>query len=224
VRLLEKRGHSIRVVENGEQALAALEQEQFDVVLMDVQMPVMGGFEATGAIRVREAGTGRRVPIVAMTARAMKGDREACLAAGMDGYISKPVSAATLYRTVESVAVEVKPDAASVDPMALLDRFGGDRQLLRELAEIFLEDCPGRLAATVRAVKAQDAPALEAAAHALKGSASNFGAAAAVAAAERLEMMGRERTLAEADTVLLELELAVERLQRDLAGIISEAA
>src|SRR5207253_2280879 len=93
VRLLEKYGHSVAVAGNGKEALAALEHGPFDLVLMDVQMPEMGGFEATGRIRAAERDTGRHVPIIALTAHAMKGDRERCLAAGMDGYVSKPLQA-----------------------------------------------------------------------------------------------------------------------------------
>jgi CheY-like chemotaxis protein len=104
VRLLEKRGHSVAVAGNGHEALAALDQQFFDVVLMDVQMPEMDGLEATAAIRARERITGRHVPIVAMTAAAMKGDRERCLEAGMDGYVSKPLQPKDLFDTIERLA------------------------------------------------------------------------------------------------------------------------
>jgi CheY-like chemotaxis protein len=100
-RLLEKHGYHVTVRANGCEALAALDQEAFDVVLMDVQMPVMDGFEATGAIRVREQSTGRHLPIIAMTAHAMRGDQERCLAAGMDGYLAKPIKAGELIDLVE---------------------------------------------------------------------------------------------------------------------------
>ena len=102
-RLLEKRGYTVSVVGDGRAALAALENESFDIVLMDVQMPVMDGFEATTAIRQQEQLSGRHIPIVAMTAHAFKGDQERCLAIGMDAYISKPIRQQELYATIESV-------------------------------------------------------------------------------------------------------------------------
>jgi two-component system, sensor histidine kinase and response regulator len=98
--LLERRGHHVTIANNGREALAALARQPFDVVLMDVQMPEMGGFEATAAIREREQETGAHVPIVAMTAHAMNGDRERCLAAGMDDYLTKPVSVAGIDRVL----------------------------------------------------------------------------------------------------------------------------
>ena len=106
-RLLEKRGHSVQVVENGREALEKLKTADFDLVLMDVQMPVMGGFDATAAVREMEKGTGRHIPIVALTARAMKGDRERCLAAGMDGYIGKPIRAEELFEQIEALIPSV---------------------------------------------------------------------------------------------------------------------
>jgi CheY-like chemotaxis protein len=103
VRLLEKQGHSAVVVRTGRAALKALDEQEFDLVLMDVQMPDMDGLEATAAIREREKGNVKRVPIIAMTAHAMSGDRERCLAAGMDGYVAKPVSGQTLAREINRV-------------------------------------------------------------------------------------------------------------------------
>jgi PAS domain S-box-containing protein len=102
-RLLEKRHHSVKVVSNGAEAMAAIGQESFDLVLMDVQMPVMNGFEATTHIRQTEKPTGHRLPIIALTAHAMKGDRERCLKAGMDGYVSKPIQAQEFWEVIESV-------------------------------------------------------------------------------------------------------------------------
>jgi len=103
VRLLEKRGYVVSIAGNGREALAALEKEAFDIVLMDVQMPEMDGFEATSAIREKERFAGRHIPIVAMTAHALKGDEERCLAAGMDAYISKPIRTNELFSTIEKV-------------------------------------------------------------------------------------------------------------------------
>ena len=112
-RLLEKRGHSVVTAGNGLKALEALEDQAFDVILMDVQMPAMGGLEATRAIRRRERDqpcpSGSHIPIVAMTASAMKGDRERCLAAGMDGYVSKPIRHNEIFDVLETVAVPRRP-------------------------------------------------------------------------------------------------------------------
>jgi CheY-like chemotaxis protein len=102
-RLLEKQGHSVQVAENGREALEAIDEGEFDLVLMDVQMPEMDGFATTAAIRQREASSGRRLPIVALTANAMQGDRERCLGAGMDGYVAKPVEIEVLLREMAEV-------------------------------------------------------------------------------------------------------------------------
>jgi two-component system sensor histidine kinase/response regulator len=104
LRMLEHEGHSVVVVGNGREVLTALEQEAFQLVLMDIQMPHMDGLEATAAIRERERVTGRRVPIVAMTAHAMSGDKERCLAAGMDGYLAKPVNKAELREAISRIS------------------------------------------------------------------------------------------------------------------------
>src|SRR5262249_47047565 len=109
VSLLEKEGHTVETAPNGKEALAALARRPFDVVLMDVQMPEMDGFEATARIREREQGTGEHIPIVAMTAHAMKGDRERCLEAGMDGYVPKPIRAAELYQALATFAPSDPP-------------------------------------------------------------------------------------------------------------------
>jgi CheY-like chemotaxis protein len=107
VRLLEKRGHHVQVAGDGREALEKLKEADFDLVLMDVQMPVMGGFEATAAVREMEKGTGRHIPIVALTARAMKGDRERCLAAGMDSYVAKPIHSEELFEQIEALIPSV---------------------------------------------------------------------------------------------------------------------
>jgi CheY-like chemotaxis protein len=112
VRLLEKRGYSVTVAGNGREALAALERESFDIVLMDVQMPELDGFETAAAIREREKCTGSRLPILAMTAHAMKGDEQKCFASGMDAYISKPIRPQEFYSLLESLTREQAVDPA----------------------------------------------------------------------------------------------------------------
>ena len=221
VRLLQKRGHTVVVAQDGQEALVALEQDRFDLVLMDVQMPRMGGLEATALIRDRERGTGKRIPILAMTARAMKGDREACLAAGMDGYVAKPISPQSLFDQIATLtagrAVTVpEPPLHVPDLLASLD---GDHELLEELATIFLGDYPARFAAIRSAVEQRDAGALQAAAHALKGSAANFGAPAAIDAAERLESMGRRGDLNGVETAFTDLTVRMTQLTGELAGL-----
>src|SRR5262245_29864570 len=146
--LLERRGHKVSIAVNGREAVDAVARAKFDVVLMDVQMPEMGGFEATAAIRASERGTGTRQPIVAMTAHAMKGDRERCLAAGMDDYLTKPLDSKRLCETVERIAGAhgATPSPADEDddgrvpaiPDVVLARVGGDRQLLAEISRLFL--------------------------------------------------------------------------------------
>jgi signal transduction histidine kinase/CheY-like chemotaxis protein len=245
VRLLEKQGHSVAVARNGLEALAAIEREAFDLVLMDVQMPEMGGFEATRALRLRERETGRRVPIVAMTAHAMMGDRERCIEAGMDGYVSKPVHMQQLCEEIERVTstfdaargrldaeasvgsesqrggVKVEKTAgqdvaSAFDAAAALDRVGGDEELLREIAEMFLSDCP-KLISNLRGTVARgDAEALGFAAHYLKGVVGNFYARAAVEATQRLETLADEGDVGGAAEALAAAEAEVERLSRAL--------
>ncbi|MFA5137769.1 MAG: ATP-binding protein [Elusimicrobiota bacterium] len=206
VALLEKRGHSVRAVASGTEVLAALDEERFDAVLLDVQMPGMDGFEATAAIRR----SGLSVRIIAMTARAMKGDREKCLDAGMDGYVAKPFKAEELFQ-----AVEGRP----FDLSAALERVSGDRKLLRELAAILREDCPKLLADVESAVKRQNAGAVAESAHALKGAVGNFGPSAAFDAALELESLGRKRKLAGAKQALERLLKEVDALLTALASL-----
>jgi two-component system, sensor histidine kinase and response regulator len=212
VGLLKKRGHHVTVANNGVEALAALAHAPFDLILMDIQMPQMGGVEATAEIRRLERDAGGHIRIVAMTAHAMTGDRERCLAAGMDGYLSKPVDPAVLFATVEQVgddAPEAEPQAQAaaspIDREALLNRVGGDEELLMEIVQLFLVDCPLRVAAIRDAVDGGNADDIRLAAHALKGSASNMSATALTAAARTLERIGTERRVEAAPAALREL-------------------
>ena len=126
VAMLTKRGHSVEVATNGKVALTALAERSFDVVLMDVQMPEMDGFEATARIRQREDGTGRRTPIIALTAHAMHGDRERCLEAGMDAYVSKPLQAAALLRVIRDALSSV-PSAILIKPLGKKEAYSESR-------------------------------------------------------------------------------------------------
>ncbi len=215
VRLLEERGHSVVVVNNGRAAVEQVTahastssaEPPFDAVLMDVQMPEMDGLEATAAIRRAEAQTGGHVSIIAMTAHAMKGDRDRFLAAGMDGYVAKPVRPHELYAAVEGAEADLpfEWDAA-------LENVGGDEDLLRELAELFFAECPKLMQQIREHIAGADGPELRRAAHTLKGSAGVFGAEAVAKAAHRLEEIGREAAFAEAEEALVVLEGEVARL------------
>src|SRR5215467_9779240 len=190
MRILERLGHKVQVVNNGKEAIR-LAQEYFDLILMDVQMPEMDGLEATTAIRVAEAGTGRHVPIVAMTAHAMKGDREKCLSAGMDGYLSKPIQIEELRQAMSEVcktgdeiqSLEQKSFRAIGRLELLLDSVMGDRALLAEMAELWLADSAKHERQIREGLDSGDVMMIQRAAHALKGSVGTFQASAAQEAA-----------------------------------------
>ena len=208
--LLQKRGHQVVTARDGREALERVQQERFDLILMDVQMPGMDGFEATAAIRKNEQTTGVHIPIIAMTAHALKGDREWCLAAGMDDYVSKPIEARRLFEAIERVlpsrldpfapsaaieqegvgAVHTAAGQASFDRDALRRRLSGNEALMEEAIQLFLEDLPMRLAAIEDAVNSGNAAGLREATHALKGAAGNLSAGGLF---DALEALGRIR-------------------------------
>ena len=222
VRLLEKEGHSVVVAGNGREALAALDEADFDAVLMDVQMPEMSGFEATAVIREREKKTGKHQLIIALTAHAMKGDRERCLEAGMDNYLAKPIQSnelfAALYGSAGSrkIAKVQKTPRAAFDAGVALIRTGDDPELLAELIEIFLADCPWRMTELQEAIALSDAQGLERAAHKLKGAAAVFDARSVVEAAEQLEILGRQNNISAAGEILSHLDREIAKLTHAL--------
>ncbi len=240
-RLVEAMGHQAVAVGSGHEAVQAVLGQPFDLVLMDVQMPDMDGLEATREIRAiereiaegqREAprhsalGGGGRLPIVAVTAHAMKGDRERCLEAGMDGYVSKPIRLEDLDAEMTRllrVAAAARSAAAPLNVEAAARRMGGDRALLRELVEVFLQELPGSLRALSEAVASGSAEVVERAAHRLKGALAVLAAEPARTLARRLEAMGRGRDLAGAAAVLAELERECARLAEHLNRGSSEA-
>ncbi len=238
---LTKWGHEVLIANDGNEALDLWRRESFDLILMDMQMPDMNGYDATAAIRLVEQQTGRHVPIVAMTAEVMKGDRENCLSMGMDDYISKPFEPESLYRVIASVpALSISaaaasaggpeadlPDAplpdASLPDAPLFDEgaidwsiaqsnTGEDAALLDNIIQLFQTESAHMLAEIHRAIDASDPSQLRRAAHLLKGSAAIFGALPVVDAALRLETMGREGNLASATEALAHLELQTSRL------------
>ena len=219
--LLSKRGHLATVVANGAEAVEAVAKERFDVVLMDGQMPVMDGLTATRHIRDAEKIDGRRLPIVALTAHAMKDDERRFLESGMDAFLTKPISAERLYRTIEAFSPATEACAApSFDPVAALALVEGDAELFAELAALFVEDAPAMARRVRDAVAARDARGIEQAAHALKGSASNFGPSAVCTFAREMEDAGERGALDSVDAGLVRLEAALDEMRNRLRQMI----
>ncbi len=232
IRLLQKRGHAVVVRGTGTAAVETWEHDCFDVLLMDVQMPEMDGLTATRRIRERERTRGGHVPIIAMTAHAMTGDRERCLEAGMDAYISKPLRPRELLDMLAAIgnaASGPSEDTESADELpfdreALLARVEGDVALLGRMIELFGTQS-ARLLADLRAAFEQgNAPQVERAAHKLRGTVANLGGATAAHLARQLETLGREGRLVEAAPLLGDLECAVDQLRQILAGLSMESA
>jgi PAS domain S-box-containing protein len=222
--LLEKAGHTVTLARDGKEALAALAGATFDLVLMDVQMPEMSGTEATAVIRERERAQGGHLPIIALTAHALTGDRERCLAAGADGYVAKPIVPAELFKEIDLVLPRREAPPTRTKPTAtfndadLLARVGGSQELRREVIGLFLEDCPRLLEAVRRGLADGDAAAVNRTAHTLKGSAGNFGAQEVIALAPRLEATGRDGNLSAASALVSTLEAEISRLLEELAA------
>jgi PAS domain S-box-containing protein len=222
-RLLQKWGHTSVIAEDGKEVLALLDTGKFDLVLMDLQMPEINGFEATAAIRQKERGAGAHIPIIALTAHALKGDRERCLEAGMDDYLSKPIEAQKLFDVVETAARKSEratPNGRrhirALDIDALVKSFDGDLEMVLVLARVFADSSPSQLSELYEAVARGDAEAIERGAHTLKGSVANFRAEPAVDAAARLEQLARTGDLSTADSALSMLEKQIERLREEL--------
>ena len=239
-RVLAKRGHNVVTAGNGREAIDLFHRGDFDVILMDVQMPSMDGFQATDAIRKYEEDddVNRRIPIIAMTAHAMVGDRHRCLAAGMDDYISKPINIRRLIELVESYGERTlwHADAAKADTNAAaprgaspfpamemadimdldkaLRRLDGDQSLLIDLIGFYLEDYPGLLVRIDEGLAAGDAASIERAAHSMKGLVANFDAAVAKDIAQQLESCAKQRDLTNAE----DLSEGLKHAATELAG------
>jgi len=230
---LERWGHRVTVAGNGREALDALAREPFELVLMDVQMPEMDGFQATAAIRRRERASGGRLPIVAMTANALAGDRERCLAAGMDDYVPKPIQPRTLFDAVErwaaggaapgagGKATAHVASAGALDVRALIDRFEGDAALARTVVAAFLDEGPGLMADMADALRGGEADALRRSAHRLKGSIGHLSARGYTLCAE-LESLGRAGDSAAAGGLHAALVAEMARLEPALRTFVED--
>ncbi len=249
--LLTRKGHTVVVVATGKAALEALRLEPFDLVLMDLQMPEMGGIQATQLLREREQENGGHIPIVAMTAHAMQGDRERCLTAGMDDYLTKPVQIHSLLGVIERMtscsaqpinqpgskqssqtriagdsqlnpSPNVVPGLMIFDQEYVLSQLGHDHALLVELASLFLADLPTWLAKAQQAITQADASALTQVGHTLKGALGGLGAKAGVAAALQLEQASTSENPSLIKSAYHLLEKEMARLTPVLNTLISQ--
>jgi CheY-like chemotaxis protein len=234
VRLLEKRGHHVTIASNGREALTALEMKSFDLVLMDVQMPIMDGLEATALLREKEKKTGRHQQVIAMTALVMKGDRERCIAAGMDGYLTKPIRTKELDYVLEKHAVNSSPSQdepativeageSAVNTAELMERIGEDRELLAELIGIFQKEYPGYLQSAREALALGKIEELKRTAHTLRGSLSNLAADSASQIAGTLENEASSMTSTSANQLIDSLAREISQVVVSLNTLNQEA-
>ena len=230
VRILEKWGHSVIQAANGREALRALEDGTFDLVLMDVQMPEIDGLEATRIIRAREQSTGGRIPIAAMTAFAMKGDRDRCLEAGMDDYLPKPINPTELFnmiaRLVDADSDIVSGKSSSLKGVRALDNdafkeiIEEDSSLARELLALYLRELPKKMKEIEEAIDDRNSEALAFAAHSLKGMSGNLGAKDIVTAASKMETLARSGDLPAAGLEYNGLKTTASRLEAEMKMLL----
>jgi CheY-like chemotaxis protein len=213
--ILKKAGHTVTVAQNGREAVEAIARTRFDLVLMDMQMPEMGGAEAMAIVREREREAGGHLPIIALTAHAMKGDRERCLEAGADGYVAKPLSPQDLLSQIDAQTAGAAPRAGhdtAAKHLRLLESVGGDRALLDELIALFRIEGPRQLEALRAGFTAGKPEAVYLAAHTLRGSAGNFGATDLLQSLAVVELSAKHGDLAAA---------AFATVERDAAALLN---
>jgi two-component system, sensor histidine kinase and response regulator len=229
--ILQRRGHTVEVADNGMQALDLMRRSKFDLALLDVEMPLMDGVQVTTAIRALEQGSRAHLPIVAMTAHALREDRERYLRAGMDAYLAKPFDTRQFVEIVEQFGRQTPPQSACTDASAntgpgdtktekkcldfeaALRRLDGDTQLFNELAGFFAEDSPALLEAIRAGLQRHDARTVERAAHSLKGLVATFGSEAAFESASSIEKLAQQGQFEEVPVVLDRLTREVSQLQ-----------
>lgn len=229
---LQRSGHRVVDVGDGEQALRAFDHELFDVVLLDEQMPLMDGIQALRAIRLREQKTRNKIPIIALTGNSSGPDRERLLSAGFDAVLGKPFRLDALAAMLDHLArhgtfpPEHRPPAAAVpfDSDDLLQRVAaGDEKLFRQVIATFLRDLPRRLNAIEKAIDQKRADALASAAHALKSSVGLFGSASAGQLCAQLQELGRGSAFADVDNVFAQLKEEIAKLEANLRGYAGQA-
>ena len=230
VALLEEEGHVVAVASNGREACAQAACGNFDLILMDVQMPEMDGLEATAKIRAGEKQSKTHIPIIAMTAHALKGDRERCLDAGMDAYVAKPIRADEVLETIGALiaatgesaapAVSAPPEEGLVDWTEALRAVRGDHRLLRVIVEAAAKEIPSQVTAIREAIAGGNATAVQLAAHTLKGAIRYFASGPGFEQVRRLEKMGQNKNLEGAEQSLARLEAEVQPLIRGLADYL----
>jgi len=228
VALLNRWGHTVTIANNGLETIEAMTHQSFDLVLMDVQMPEMDGLEATGEIRKREKSTGQHTPIIAMTAHAMSGDREKCLQAGMDEYLSKPVRKAELYEVLSATIGMSSPNSISssvsepvdgksiIDWAAALEVVDGDRELLNDVATAAVGELSELINRLVKAVNNSDAAGIQRTAHSVQGTLRVFQNVEASERAQTLETLGRENRLDEISSEFQRLKPLLEKISAEL--------
>jgi signal transduction histidine kinase/DNA-binding response OmpR family regulator len=243
IKLLETRGHRVTLASNGLEAVEAIKKGDFDLILMDIQMPKMDGFEATRTIRelmiekCDSKGPVPHIPIIAMTSHAMAGDRERCINAGMDEYVSKPIKPEALYSVIDqafhrsrSEKVPMQPPVSpgstpfsprTFDLPSAMETVLGDEDFFQEIAGIFLEACSGYLARIKEGITLNDAGILEREAHSLKGTVGNFGAMEVHEAASRLEKLGKDGKMA-TEEELSSLERTLNEFTSELKIVLQE--
>jgi CheY-like chemotaxis protein len=220
--LLEKQGHLVQVAGNGQIALNILKENQFDLILMDLQMPLMDGLEATKHIREKEKSSSEHIPIIAMTAHALKGDKDRCLNAGMDDYIAKPIKTDELFVKIRRFASDIKIEKPKkkprkiscdfdLDMSTITSNFDGDSELFKEIFEMFQKAYPDQIETLRRMILKNNSEAVEKIAHRLAGSVSNFNISVIKNTALKLEKMGREKRLQGAEKELSRLEAQINK-------------
>ena len=227
--LLEKRGHQIYVAADGLEVIGAIQDAHspaFDLVLMDTEIPRMNGMETTRAIREIERLTGRHLPIIALTPHSTASEEAACAAAGMDGYLAKPLRPSALFEIIQRVATPPEratptggPAPLVFDKPSFLSRIEGDEILGKEIIEMFLQECPKLLQGVHQAAEQRNASLLERAAHALKGSVGDMAAPQAFDAARTLEQMGRDGKFEDTGAALVSLDTSLDRLVLELRKV-----